>query len=71
MVLTQEAKSEYFTNSRKLVVLKKLLFQLVNSPGYYRVIGDTVIRNADTGEDEAFQIVIYKTKLKSDLKNGI
>lgn len=34
-----------------------------NFPGYYKIIGDTVIRNETTGADEAFQIVIPKAKL--------
>lgn len=32
-------------------------------PGFYKVIGDTVIRNENTGVDEPFQIVIHKAKL--------
>jgi hypothetical protein len=32
-------------------------------PSYYKIIGDTVIRNANTGVDEAFQMVIYKAKV--------
>jgi hypothetical protein len=32
-------------------------------PGFYKVVGDTVIRNENTGVDEPFQIVIYKAKL--------
>jgi len=34
-----------------------------NFPGYYRVIGDTVIRNERTGQDEPFQVFIPKAKL--------
>lgn len=33
-------------------------------PGYYKVVGDTVVRNAKTGVDEPFQIVIHKAKLQ-------
>lgn len=33
-------------------------------PGYYKVVGDTVVRNAKTGIDEPFQIVIHKAKLQ-------
>lgn len=33
-------------------------------PGYYKVVGDTVVRNASTGVDEPFQIVIHKAKLQ-------
>lgn len=32
-------------------------------PGYYKVVGDTVVRNESTGVDEPFQIVINKAKL--------
>jgi hypothetical protein len=32
-------------------------------PGYYKVVGDTVVRNEATGKDEPFQLVIYKAKL--------
>ncbi|MDO6628705.1 hypothetical protein [Bacillus thuringiensis] len=57
-----------FYQFKKASGAEKITVSASKFPGYYRVIGDTVIRNADTGEDEAFQIVIYKTKLKSDLK---
>mgnify|MGYP001351129593 CR=1 FL=1 len=33
-------------------------------PSTYKIVGDTVIRNAETGKDEAFQIVINKAKVK-------
>ncbi|MCE5220073.1 MAG: hypothetical protein LLF98_02095 [Clostridium sp.] len=33
-------------------------------PSTYKIVGDTVVRNANTGKDEAFQIVINKAKLK-------
>lgn len=32
-------------------------------PSYVKVVGDTVIRNAETGEDEAFQFIIHKAKI--------
>ncbi|MEK5036299.1 hypothetical protein MKY96_33140 [Paenibacillus sp. FSL R7-0302] len=32
-------------------------------PAYIKVVGDTVIRNARTGEDEAFQFIIHKAKI--------
>jgi hypothetical protein len=35
--------------------------------GTYRVVGDTIIRNAETQKDEAFQVQINNYKLKSDL----
>ena len=34
-------------------------------PGTYRLVGNTVIRNAATGKDESFQVVINKLKFKS------
>jgi hypothetical protein len=36
-------------------------------PGTYRVIGDTLIRSAETGKDEAFQFVINKAKVQSNV----
>lgn len=33
-------------------------------PSTYKIVGDTVIRNAKTGQDEAFQVVINKAKVK-------
>jgi hypothetical protein len=33
-------------------------------PAYVKVVGDTVVRNADTGLDEAFQIIIDKAKIQ-------
>lgn len=57
-----------FYQFKKASGAEKITVSASKFPGYYRVIGDTVIRNADTGEDEAFQIVINKAKLKSDLK---
>lgn len=33
-------------------------------PSTYKIVGDTVVRNASTGKDEAFQIIINKAKLK-------
>jgi hypothetical protein len=33
-------------------------------PGYYKVIGDTVLRNEATGADESFQIIIEKAKIQ-------
>jgi hypothetical protein len=32
-------------------------------PSYVKLVGDTVIRNASTGADEAFQMVIWKAKI--------
>ena len=36
-------------------------------PGTYRVVGDTLIRAADDGADEAFQFVIEKAKVQSNV----
>jgi len=36
-------------------------------PGTYRVVGDTLIRSAETGRDEAFQFVINKAKVQSNV----
>jgi hypothetical protein len=35
--------------------------------GTYRVVGDTVVRSKETGEDEPFQFVIEKAKVNSDV----
>jgi len=39
-----------------------------NFPSSYRLVGDTVIRNARTGKDEAFQLVVNNAKIKSEFK---
>ena len=36
-------------------------------PGTYRVVGDTFMRSQDTGKDEAFQFVINKAKVASNV----
>lgn len=36
--------------------------------GTYRIVGDTVVRNAKSGKDEAFQMTINNAKVKSDFK---
>ena len=36
-------------------------------PGTYRVVGDTFMRSQDTGKDEAFQFVIDKAKVASNV----
>lgn len=38
--------------------------------GTYKLVGDTVIRNANTGKDEAFQVVIPNLKWSSELTLG-
>ncbi|WJJ55274.1 hypothetical protein QB910_000030 [Dabrowskivirus KKP3916] len=37
-------------------------------PGFYTVVGDTLIRNDSTGEDEPYQIVVTKAKLTPGFK---
>lgn len=34
-------------------------------PQTFKIVGDTVIRNADSGKDEPFQVIIEKAKLQS------
>ena len=36
-------------------------------PGTYKVVGDTFIRSAKTGRDEAFQFIINRTKVLSEV----
>lgn len=38
--------------------------------GTYKLVGDTVIRNADTGKDEPFQVIIPNLKWTSNLELG-
>ena len=38
--------------------------------GSYKLVGDTVIRNAETGKDEPFQIIIPNLKWTSNLELG-
>lgn len=38
--------------------------------GTYKLVGDTVIRNAETGQDEPFQIIIPNLKWTSNLELG-
>lgn len=38
--------------------------------GTYKLVGDTVIRNAETGLDEAFQVIIPNLKWTSNLELG-
>lgn len=35
--------------------------------GTYRVVGDTIVRSKDTGEDEPFQFVIEKAKIQNEI----
>lgn len=35
--------------------------------GTYRVVGDTIVRSKETGEDEPFQFVIEKAKIQSEV----
>ena len=36
-------------------------------PGTYKIVGDTVIRAAETGKDEPFQFIINKAKVQSNV----
>lgn len=36
-------------------------------PGTYKIVGDTFMRNAQTGRDEAFQFIINKAKVQSNV----
>lgn len=62
--------------NKKLVVyystnqtgVQTYLITASNFPGTYRIVGDTVIRNARTGKDEAFQLVINNAKIQSNFK---
>lgn len=38
--------------------------------GTYKLVGDTIIRNQETGQDEAFQVVIPNLKWTSNLELG-
>lgn len=38
--------------------------------GIYKVVGNTYVRNAETGQDERFQMTLPKVKLKSGFKIG-
>ena len=38
--------------------------------GTYKMVGDTVVRNKDTGKDEAFQVTIPNLKFTSNLELG-
>ncbi len=35
-----------------------------NFPGYYRIVGDTFIRSANTGQDEMFQLIVERAKVE-------
>lgn len=39
-----------------------------NFPSSYRIVGDTTIKNARTGKDEAFQLVINNAKVQSNFR---
>lgn len=60
-------KARVFYQFAKATGAEKIVVSANKFAGYYKVVGDTVLRNADTGQDEAFQIVIHKAKMKSDI----
>ncbi len=35
-----------------------------NFPGYYKIVGDTLIRNASNGVDEPFQLIVERAKVQ-------
>jgi hypothetical protein len=51
-----------YTNSSSDI--KTITITAEDFPGTYKVVGDTLIRNASTGEDESFQLVLSKVKLQ-------
>lgn len=64
---TPTVKARVFYQFAKATGAEKIVVSANKFAGYYKVVGDTVLRNADTGQDEAFQIVIHKAKMKSDI----
>ena len=46
---------------------QKLMSQTNTFPGTYRVVGDALIRSAEDSKDYAFQFVIEKAKLLSEV----
>ncbi|EOO11477.1 hypothetical protein [Bacillus cereus] len=60
-------KARVFYQFAKATGAEKIVVSANKFAGYYKVVGDTVLRNADSGQDEAFQIVIHKAKMKSDI----
>ena len=57
-------KVEFFEIIEKVV---EITISPNTFPGVYRVVGDTFIRNANTGKDEMFQFVIGKAKVTSNV----
>ena len=51
--------TEVVTNDAKAV---EVTISPSTFPGSYKIVGDTLIRSATTGQDEAFQFVINKAK---------
>lgn len=62
--------------SKKLVVyysvnqtgVQTYLITASNFPSSYMIVGDTVIKNARTGKDESFQLVVNNAKVQSNFK---
>lgn len=57
----EDDASEEATNATELVISPD------RYPGTYRVVGDSLIRSEKTGADEAFQFVINKAKMLSEV----
>lgn len=68
---TQTEKTIYRVFWQEEVTTKDAVSELVISPdkfpGTYRVVGDALIRSEKTGKDEAFQFVINKAKMLSEV----
>lgn len=67
----QDEKTIYRVFWQEEVVTEDAASELVISPdkfpGTYRVVGDALIRSEKTGKDEAFQFVINKAKMLSEV----
>ena len=54
----------YYPYKNEETGLKVVTISSDDFPGYYKVVGDTLIRNADTGQDEPFQLIIERAKVE-------
>lgn len=59
-------KSLTIANNNKQINGQKIVIKADTWPGSYMMVGETYIRNRDTGKDEHMQIVIPQAKVKSD-----
>ena len=58
---------EEITGANKASAAVEVTISPDTFPGTYRVVGDTFMRSQDTGKDEAFQFVINKAKVLSEV----